>query len=169
MVQLKRVRPDLQYVPLRGNVDTRLRRCEEGTVDAIVLAFAGLRRLGLEARVTEVLEPEILLPAVGQGALAIECRAADQQTLELIAPLQHVDTAISVSAERGVMHAVEGNCQVPVAAYALREGASMWLRGLLADSDGGRLRQHEVHAAWPTHERAAFELGCELGEALRDP
>jgi hydroxymethylbilane synthase len=167
IVQLQRARPDLQFLPLRGNVDTRLRRCEEGVIDAIVLAHAGLRRLGLAQRVTQVLEPELLLPAVGQGALAIECRAADQSVRELLRPLQHEETALQVAAERGVMLAVEGNCQVPVAAYALRTPTGMWLRGLLADSDGSNLRQAEVSVPWPSDEQTAFQVGVELGSRLR--
>jgi len=166
-VQLQRARPDLEFLPLRGNVDTRLKRCEEGVIDAIVLAYAGLRRLGLSDRVTQILDAELLLPAVGQGALAIECRADDLAVRELLRPLQDAETAIRISAERGVMLAVEGNCQVPVAAYALRTPTGLWLRGLLADNDGGNLRQEQLHAPWPSSERAAFELGLGLGHTLR--
>jgi hydroxymethylbilane synthase len=166
-VQLLRARPDLQCVALRGNVDTRLRRCEEGVVDAIVLAYAGLRRLGLAERATQVLEPELVLPAVGQGALAVECRVGDVATRELLAPLQDPETAVSVAAERGVMLAVEGNCQVPVAAYAQRVPEGIWLRALLADNDGGNLRRQEARAPWPVDEGAAFALGQQLGAALK--
>jgi hydroxymethylbilane synthase len=167
IVQLQRARPDVQFVPLRGNVDTRLKRCQEGVVDAIVLAHAGLKRLGLGHHVTQLLEPEVLLPAVGQGALAIECRAADTAVRELLRPLQDQETAIQVAAERGVMLAVEGNCQVPVAAYAMHTAEGLWLRGLLADSDGGNLRQEQLHAPWPSDEQHAFELGRDLGGKLR--
>jgi hydroxymethylbilane synthase len=167
IVQLQRARPDVQFLPLRGNVDTRLKRCQEGVVDAIVLAHAGLKRLGMAQHVTEVLEPELLLPAVGQGALAIECRANDPAVRELLRPLQDQETAIQVAAERGVMLAVEGNCQVPVAAYALHVAEGLWLRGLLADSDGGNLRQQELRAPWPSDEQHAFEMGRELGSKLR--
>jgi hydroxymethylbilane synthase len=167
IVQLQRARPDLQFLPLRGNVDTRLKRCQEGVVDAIVLAHAGLKRLGMAQHVTEVLEPELLLPAVGQGALAIECRANDPAVRELLRPLQDQETAIQVAAERGVMLAVEGNCQVPVAAYAVHTPQGLWLRGLLADSDGSNLRQQELRVPWPGDEQHAFELGCELGSKLR--
>jgi hydroxymethylbilane synthase len=167
IVQLQRARPDVQFLPLRGNVDTRLKRCQEGVVDAIVLAHAGLKRLSMAQHVTEVLEPELLLPAVGQGALAIECRANDQTVRDLLLPLQDQETAIQVAAERGVMLAVEGNCQVPVAAYALHVPEGLWLRGLLADSDGSNLRQQQLHAPWPGDEQQAFELGRELGSKLR--
>lgn len=166
-VQLLQARPDLQCVPLRGNVDTRLRRCEEGVVDAIVLAYAGLRRLGLGERATQVLNTSLSLPAVGQGALAIECRAADEATRQLLAPLQDSHTALQVAAERGVMQAVEGNCQVPVAAYAEAVEGQMWLRGLLADDDGGNLRTGEVRVSWPVSEQEAHEVGRRLGQGLR--
>jgi hydroxymethylbilane synthase len=167
IVQLQRARSDLQFVPLRGNVDTRLKRCQEGVVDAIVLAHAGLRRLGMAEHVTQVLETDLLLPAVGQGALAIECRAQDQDVRDLLLPLQDQETAIQVAAERGVMLAVEGNCQVPVAAYAVHLPEGLWLRGLLADSDGGNLRQEQLRGPWPNDEQQAFELGRELGNKLR--
>lgn len=167
IVQLQRARPDLQFVPLRGNVDTRLKRCQEGVVEAIVLAHAGLRRLGMANQVTQVLEPELLLPAVGQGALAIECRADDQAVRDLLQSLQDRETAIQVAAERGVMLAVEGNCQVPVAAYAVHLPEGLWLRGLLADSDGGNLRQEQLRTPWPGNEQQAFDLGRELGGKLR--
>ncbi|HTM45787.1 MAG TPA: hydroxymethylbilane synthase [Polyangiaceae bacterium] len=166
-VQLQAARPELQFVPLRGNVDTRLRRCEEGAVDAIVLAYAGLRRLGLGHRVTQVLDPSVVLPSIGQGALAIECRADDQPTLDLLAPLQDQQTALCVSAERGVMQAVEGSCQVPVAAYAERTAEGMSLRGFLAEIDGSRVRQQQISTPWPTSERQAYELGQALGRKLK--
>lgn len=166
-VQLAAAFPSFEFVPLRGNVDTRLRKCSEGVVDAIVLAHAGLLRLGLSDRVTEVLEPEVSLPAVGQGALAIELRAGDEATFSLLAPLAHTETAIAVAAERGVMQAVEGSCQLPVAAYALREGDELWLRALLAEPDGTRLRRREGRIAYPQDEAEARRFGVELGLELR--
>jgi len=166
-VQLASARPDLEILPLRGNVDTRLRKCSEGVVDAIVLARAGLVRLGLADRATETLEPEVSLPAVGQGALAVELRDGDAKTAALLAPLVHAETAVAVAAERGVMQAVEGSCQVPVAAYAVRRGNDIWLRGMLAEADGTRLRRRELRAAWPVTEADAHRLGVELGTALR--
>lgn len=164
---LRTLRPDLEYVPLRGNVDTRLRKCAEGVVDAIVLARAGLRRLGLDDRATEVLDPSRCLPAVGQGALAIERRADDAEVADLLSRLSHADTAIAVAAERGVMTAVEGSCQVPVAAYGVRDGESLWLRAMLAEPDGTRARFREVRVPWPEAESAAFEYGSRLGSELR--
>ena len=164
---LRAWRSDLEYVPLRGNVDTRLRRCEEGVVDAVVLAMAGLRRLGLEHRVTQALDPSRCIPAVGQGALAIEQRAGDEAVTGVLAPLEHAETALAVYAERGVMLAVEGSCQLPVAAYAVREGPELWLRAMLAEPDGSRLRFEEERAAWPPDVTAAHAIGARVGARLR--
>jgi hydroxymethylbilane synthase len=166
-VQLLEWRPELEVVPLRGNVDTRLRRCAEGTVDAVVLARAGLARLSLLDRVTEVLDPDVMLPAVGQGALAIEWRAADAEVAELLEPLAHADTTLAVWAERGVMIAVEGSCQVPVAALAVRDRGELWLRGMLAEPDGSQLVRHQVRTAWPRDIAEARAVGLELGALLR--
>lgn len=165
---LRAHRPELSYVPVRGNVDTRLRKCTEGEVDAVVLAYAGMKRLGLEAQASQVFEPEQSLPAIGQGALALEIRSGDTELAHLIAPLACVETGISVAAERGVMRAVEGSCQVPVAAYALRDGAELWLRGFLAEADCSLPRFDEVRAPWPTTLEAADALGSELGKRLKN-
>ncbi len=165
-VQLSAWRSDLEIVPVRGNVDTRLRKCSEGVVDAVVLARAGLTRLGLLDRVTETLDPERCLPAVGQGALAVEQRAGDERIAAILAPLADPETALTVAAERGVMVAVEGSCQVPVAAYALRQGDKLWLRGMLADPDGTHLRRREVTVSWPSSESEAEQVGLELGRGL---
>ena len=166
-VQLGLLRPDLELTFLRGNVDTRLRRCAEGVVDGVVLARAGLERLGLTERITETLDASLCLPAVGQGALAVEWRAGDEELIRLFAPLAHTDTAIAVAAERGVMLAVGGSCRLPLAAYALRTGEEMFLRALLADPDGTRPRRGELRRPWPTSEIQAEELGRELGSTLR--
>jgi hydroxymethylbilane synthase len=166
-VQLALARPDLEIVPLRGNVDTRLRKCAEGVVDAVVLASAGLNRLGLGDRATELLEPESCLPAVGQGALALETRADDAGTRALLAPLADAETSLTVAAERGVMRAVEGSCQVPIAAFAVRHGGELWLRALLAEPDGSRLRRREGRIPYPADDAEAFRFGSELGAALR--
>jgi hydroxymethylbilane synthase len=167
IAQLSQVRPDLLFVPLRGNVDTRLRKCEEGEIDAIVLAQAGMNRLGFSQRATHAIEPEVCLPAVGQGALAIELRAGDVALSAALRGLVHTETEIAVQAERGVMLAVEGSCQVPVAAYALRRGSELWLRGMLATPDGKRVLKLEQTSEWPNETRRAFELGVELGQRLR--
>jgi hydroxymethylbilane synthase len=166
-VALRQHRPDLVIVPLRGNVDTRLRKCEEGVVDAVLLARAGLVRLGLAARATEVLEPSLCLPAVGQGALAIEQRAGDERVASLLAPLSHHETMLAVAAERGVMLAVEGSCQTPVAAYAILDGDGIWLRGFLAEPDGSSPRHGERRAARPPSALEAAALGRDLGAELR--
>jgi len=166
-IQLSALRPDLTFTVLRGNVDTRIRKCRSGEVEAIVLARAGMLRLGIEAEVSEVLSPERSLPAVGQGALAVERRAADAETAALLAPISHPETKIAVLAERGVMRAVEGNCQTPVAAYALREGSEIWLRALLAEPDGSNLRRDELRAPWPTSDAEASALGEKLGRMLK--
>lgn len=166
-VLLGLARPDLQVTVLRGNVDTRLKKCREGVVDAILLARAGLVRLGLESEATEVLLPEVFLPAVAQGALGIEYRADDARVAALLAPLAHQETKIAVLAERAVMRAVEGSCQTPVAAFAERDGDSMRLRGLLAEPDGSRPRRAELRRPWPADDGDAEAIGGELGRSLR--
>ena len=166
-VAIHAARPDLTAEPVRGNVDTRIRRVEQGSFDAVVLALAGLKRLGWEHRATDILSPEVSLPAVGQGALGIECRAGDEETLAVLARMRHPETSICVAAERAVMTAVEGSCRLPVAAYALREGDTLYLRGLLADPDGTNLRSGERRAPFPADEREAALLGRDLGEELR--
>jgi hydroxymethylbilane synthase len=166
-VQLAVWRPDLRIVPLRGNVDTRLRKCRAGEVDAVILARAGLLRLGLEHEVTEVLDPELCLPAVGQGALAVEQRSDDAETRALVEPLTDPESSLCVAAERGVMAAVEGNCQTPVAAYAERVARALRLRALLAEPDGSRLRRREATSGWPANREEAHRMGFELGLSLK--
>lgn len=166
-VQLLVARPDLEIVPLRGNVDTRLRRCAEGAVDAIVLARAGLIRLSVEPAGAQILSSAICLPAVGQGALGIECREDDSEMSDILARVDDLQTHVSVSAERGVMVAVEGSCQIPIAAYAVRDGDSMILRGMLAESDGTRLRRGERRAIWPSSVAEAYQIGLDLGHELK--
>ncbi len=116
--QLLHIRPDLKIMQLRGNLDTRLRKLDEGQFDAIILAAAGVKRLGWAGRITEILEPAVSLPAIGQGALGIECRIKDDFINKLIAPLNHLETAVCVRAERAFLEKLEGGCQVPIAAYA---------------------------------------------------
>lgn len=166
-VSLKAARPDLEIVPMRGNVDTRLRKVDASECDAIVLARAGLVRLGLEARATDVLDPDVSLPAVGQGALGIESRTADEATAARLAPLHDPVTATCVAAERGVMIALEGDCKTPLGAYAVRDGETIRLRAFVADPDGGNLRRGEERAPWPATEIDAAALGKRLGERLR--
>jgi hydroxymethylbilane synthase len=116
--QLLNVRPDLKIEQLRGNLDTRLRKLDEGQFDAIILAAAGIKRLGWEEKITEILTPEICLPAIGQGAIGVECRIDDKFVNNLILPLNHNDTSICVRAERAFLKRLEGGCQVPIAAYS---------------------------------------------------
>lgn len=166
-VQARTLRPDLDVVPLRGNVGTRIRKCREGEVDAVLLARAGINRLSLQGEVTQTLDPEELLPAVGQGALAIEHRADDREICTLLEPLQDPETALTVEAERAVMAVVEGDCKTPVAAFARREGDQLWLRGLLAEPDGSHLRRAEVRVGWPGSAQEAAQIGHELGQRLK--
>jgi hydroxymethylbilane synthase len=165
-VSLKRARPDLQLLPVRGNVDTRLRKVDDGEFDAIVLARAGLVRLGLEGRATDVLSPEVSLPAVGQGALGIESRVDDEATRGVLAAMHDVATATCVAAERGVLIALEGDCKTPMAAFAERRGEKMNLRAFVAEPDGSRLRVAERTFDWPA-EAEAHALGLEMGRELK--
>ncbi|WP_437837513.1 hydroxymethylbilane synthase [Sorangium sp. So ce1153] len=167
-VALREARPDLVIEPVRGNVDTRLRKVSDGAFDAIVLALAGLKRLGLADRATEVLSPEVSLPAIGQGALGIECRTDDESVRDVLSALVDAETTTCVTAERAVMAAVEGSCRTPVAAYAVRDGGALWLRALLAEPDGTRLRKAERRVAWPGDAREAARLGADLGAELKD-
>jgi hydroxymethylbilane synthase len=165
-VALLAVRPDLKVVPIRGNVDTRLRKVDAGEADAIVLARAGLVRLGLEARATQVLEPDVSLPAVGQGALGIEARIGDENVAKALAPLHHVETATCVAAERGVMAALEGDCKTPLAAFARHVGDDMELAAFIAEPDGTKMRRARERTPWP-NERDAAAFGREIGMRLK--
>ncbi len=137
--QLLAARPDLRIEPLRGNVDSRLRRFDAGESDALVLACAGLIRLGLESRITARLDAGICLPAVAQGVIGIECRSSDQRALHLLAALEHAATRIVMDAERAFAHRLGGSCQSPIAAHARLEGGTLILDGLVAEPDGSRL------------------------------
>lgn len=141
--QLLALRPDVVVQDLRGNVDTRIRRLREGQFDAILLARAGLVRLGREAEATEVLEPDVLLPAPGQGAIALECRQDDEDTASAVAPLHHAATAQAVTAERAFLSALHGGCNVPLGAFAVVGHGGLRLRGLVAREDGSTVLQGE--------------------------
>jgi hydroxymethylbilane synthase len=163
--QLRHVRPDLQTSDIRGNVDTRLRKLDEGGFDAIVLAEAGLRRLGLASRVSEVLPFDVMLPAVGQGALAIECRAADDATRAAVAPLDDPITHAAVLAERALLAHLRGGCMAPVGALGRVEGNQMQLTGAVLSADGAeRILAQDSAAA--NDLQAAAALGLRVAEAL---
>jgi hydroxymethylbilane synthase len=142
--QLLHLRPDLRIETLRGNVDTRLRKLKSEGLDAIVLAAAGLKRMELSQVISEYLEPERLLPAVGQGALGIETRTGDVFTNEIVESLVHQQTVTTVGAERAFLKRLEGGCQVPIGAYATLEGETLILTGMVADLKGVRLIRREM-------------------------
>jgi hydroxymethylbilane synthase len=160
--QLLARRPDLKIHFLRGNVNTRLAKLDAGEYDAIILAAAGLIRLGFEDRITSAISIEHSLPAGGQGAVGIECRSADTQLHALLTPLHHADTAVRVTAERALNKHLNGGCQVPIACYAVLENDQMWLRGLVGDPAGSLLLRAEARAP----QADAQALGVQVAEAL---
>jgi hydroxymethylbilane synthase len=161
--QVRARRADLDVQPLRGNVPTRIRKLDEGGYDAIILAAAGLKRLGLAERITAVLPTAECLPAVGQGALGIECRSDRTDVIELIRPLDHAATAAAVRAERAVSRALGASCTVPLAAYAETSGSRMHLRGYVGAPDGTRSARAEAEG----HIDDAESLGAAVAEDLR--
>ena len=160
--QLKTARPDLVIKELRGNVGTRLSKLDAGEYDAIILAAAGLKRLELESRIRSFIEPEQSLPAVGQGAVGIECRVNDQRVRALLAPLNHADTADRVRCERAMNLTLQGGCQVPIGSYALLEGDTIWLRALVGEPDGSQIVRGEIRGP----RTQAEQLGITLAEQL---
>ncbi|MDZ7803513.1 hydroxymethylbilane synthase [Thiohalophilus sp.] len=160
--QIAELRPDLHIIDLRGNVNTRLQKLDDGQYDAIILAAAGLKRLGFEQRITRFLGPEISLPAIGQGAVGIECRRDDERVNRLIAPLNDKTTALRVRAERAMNHRLNGGCQVPIAGYAELSHGVILLRGLVGRTDGSEIVRGEI-AGQPED---AAELGRVLAEDL---
>jgi hydroxymethylbilane synthase len=171
--QVLHLRPDLRVRPIRGNVETRLRRLEEGAADATILALAGLQRLGLQAKVTAVLPVEDMLPAVAQGAIAVEIRADDAQVAALLAPLNHAPTAISTTAERAFLARLDGSCRTPIAGLAEPQpGGGVLFRGMLLTPDGAKVvatsRRGRLADALRLAEDAADELLTRAGpEFLR--
>ena len=137
--QLLSIRPDLTIKQLRGNLETRFRKLDEGQFDAIILAAAGVKRLGWQQRITEVIGTEISLPAIGQGAIGIECRTDDDFINQLIAPLNHEETAICVRAERALLKRLQGGCQVPIAAHGILKNGRLLLDGLVGSVTGDRI------------------------------
>jgi hydroxymethylbilane synthase len=166
--QIAARRPDLKILPLRGNVNTRLKKLDDGEFDAIILASAGLKRLGFGHRITAVIEPERSLPAIGQGAIGIECRGEDERVNRLLAPLHHQATAVCVSAERAMNHRLQGGCQVPIAGFAVLEGGDLYMRGLVGSADGSRILRGERRGLAADAERLGVELAEELLAAGAD-
>ncbi|MDN3486007.1 hydroxymethylbilane synthase [Pseudoalteromonas sp. APC 3224] len=160
--QIRAMRPDLEIRDLRGNVNTRLAKLDSGQYDAIILAAAGLIRLEMGERIRDFIEPEVSLPANGQGAVGIECRIDDTVTKALLAPLEHNETRIRVNAERAMNRHLEGGCQVPIGAYALVEGDQVHLRGLVGAIDGSEILRDEISG----HVDDAEKLGVELAKKL---
>jgi hydroxymethylbilane synthase len=161
-VQLRERRPDLVIKSLRGNVQTRLGKLDAGEYDAIILASAGLIRLNLDERIRYRIPAEESLPAGGQGAVGIECRMDDSETLALLAPLNHKPTAIRVLAERALNRRLEGGCQVPIGCYAELQGDQVWLRGLVGRPDGTKVLRDEITG--PASDAEA--LGIQLADRL---
>ncbi|GAB6095953.1 hydroxymethylbilane synthase [Desulfatiferula olefinivorans] len=160
--QILHARPDAVIIPLRGNIDTRLKKLDDGEFDAIVLAAAGVLRLGYDNRITQILDDTRMLPAVGQGALCVEIRENDPRVKALVDPLNHAVTEQGVTAERAFLHRLEGSCQVPVAAHAVIAGDTLSITGLVADLDGSRVFKDSLSG--PCDQSAA--LGVTLAETL---
>ncbi|WPO67142.1 hydroxymethylbilane synthase [Acinetobacter haemolyticus] len=162
--QILQQRPDLEIVDLRGNVGTRLSKLDDGLYDAIILASAGLKRLGLADRIRHCLAPVLSLPAVGQGALGLECRADDEKLLALIQPLQHEETSICVRAERALNAYLEGGCQVPIAGYATIVNHQLQIEGRVGSVDGKTLLKKQLIGSTDQAE----QLGEQLAQDLLD-
>jgi hydroxymethylbilane synthase len=160
--QFLRYRPDLQVVGFRGNVDTRLKKLEDGVADATLLASAGLNRLGKADRITQLLDPQKFPPAPAQGAIALEIRADDAKTRALIAPLNHEPTAVAVRAERALLRKLDGSCRTPIAAFSSLGQDSVTLFGQLLSPDGQQCFEASLSGAWS----AAEQIGHDVGEKL---
>jgi hydroxymethylbilane synthase len=160
--QLRERFPHLDVLPIRGNLDTRLAKLDRGEYDALVLAMAGLKRLGLASRIRASIDIELCLPAPGQGALAIECLEGRQDIAQLLAPLEHEASSACVRAERAVSSALSGNCRLPLAAYGCLESGQLRLRGVVASADGRRVVRAEVRGAPDSAEALGARLASEL-------
>ncbi|MGH8613783.1 MAG: hydroxymethylbilane synthase [Gammaproteobacteria bacterium] len=160
--QLRAMRPDLKLQSLRGNVGTRLRKLDQGRLDAIILAAAGLKRLGLAARIRAYLDPDLLLPAIGQGAIGIECRQGDEDLIQLITPLDDPRSGVCVRAERALNRRLFGGCQLPIAGHAEILQGELRLRALVGSVDGTRILRDAICGA----PEQAEELGTRLAEKL---
>jgi hydroxymethylbilane synthase len=160
---VKRLRPDVSVVPLRGNVETRLRKLEAGEVDATLLALAGLKRLGLAEKATALLDAQDFLPAVGQGAITIEARTDDAHTREFLAKIDHADTSVALSCERAFLAVLDGSCRTPIAGYAVLDGDALSFRGMILRPDGSEA--FETSRAGRRADAAA--LGADAGAELK--
>ena len=160
--QLLSIRPDLKIVQLRGNLETRFRKLDEGQFDAMILAAAGVKRLGWEQRITEIIDPAVSLPAIGQGAIGIECRTEDGFINSLIAPLSHKETSICVRAERALLKRLQGGCQVPIAAHAVIKDGRLVMDGLVGSVTGDRIIKEHLEG----NIEDAETIGITLGEKL---
>jgi hydroxymethylbilane synthase len=160
--QLLYLRPDLKIIPLRGNIDTRIRKLESENLDAVILAAAGIRRLGFAHCITSQINPETMLPAVGQGALCIEARNDDTKILNLLAQINDPETACTVSAERAFLKRLQGGCQVPIAAFAQIRGKEIVIDGMVAETDGSVLLRKQLRGPVENPE----QLGTKLAETL---
>ena len=160
--QIRSQRPDLIIRDLRGNINTRLKRFDDGEFSAIILACAGLRRLRMDGRITQILEINEILPAIGQGAIGIECRSTDVEMRRLIAPLHDPETALCVSAERSLNSCLLGGCQVPIGAYAELRNTQLHLRALVGNTDGTQIIRGEIRGL----PENAIQLGIKLAEEL---
>jgi hydroxymethylbilane synthase len=167
VVLLRSLRPDLKIEPLRGNLDTRLRKLDDGNYDGIVLAAAGLKRLGLGQRIRHIFEPDQMLPAAGQGALGIEVRASRADLLEILAPLAHQSTWLAVSAERAVSRAMGGSCSMPLAAFATFSGEYLQLRAAWGDPESAAALVRAQTAGTAADLARAAELGAQVAAQLR--
>lgn len=166
--QIQQYRPDLQIISLRGNVGTRLAKLDADEYDAIILATSGLIRLGLESRIRHELEVAISLPAVGQGALAIECRADDSEVLALLKPLNHEPSRLCVIAERAMNRHLQGGCQVPIAGFAQLTGDQLWLQGRVGSVDGITLLKAQQRARLNTDIQQAEQIAKDMGIAVAE-
>jgi len=160
--QVLHLRPDLRVIPIRGNVDTRLRKLESGQFDALILASAGLRRLGLSHRISQMLSIDLSLPAIGQGVLGLEVRKSDHVVRDLIGFLNHVETELTVRAERAFLKELEGGCQVPLAGYGKLDGDTLELEGMVAELDGSVLIRDKLFGPKEKPE----ELGVKLARNI---
>jgi hydroxymethylbilane synthase len=160
--QVSAARPDLEILPLRGNVNTRLSKLDNGDYDAVILAAAGLKRLGFAQRIRAALPPQLSLPAIGQGAIGIECRRNDVRVMQLLQPLHHNETALCVAAERAMNERLNGGCQVPIAGYATLDKHRLTLAGLVGEPDGSRV----IRAQLDGNPEDAAAIGRSVAESL---